>query len=388
LKVAIVSFDHIDCGISLAKYLAEIRGLSIDLYLVFSQKYRSVSIVNLEKFELRNGLLKKELSDNLIGSEINNYMENRFNCRIFLYKSASIYDAANFYLSYRFAQSLKAEKYDLIHFNGTSGFMVFLHYFLRKVPRINTVHDPSPHTGESSWINSVVFKLLFRHKIGYILHSEVLVNEFISRYNVNAASVYKVYYGPLEIYHYFNHEKIHAENRTVLFFGRISPYKGIEYLIDAAKIVRKKVSGLKVIIAGRGDLHFDVRDVMMDETFTFVNRYIPNDELVSFIKKASIVICPYTDATQSGVVMTALAFNKPVIASEVGGLPEIIEHDITGKLVPPKDVAALADAMLDLLVHSDKLERMQRNIRKKCQSEELSWGYIAHRTYEIYQNFA
>ena len=179
-------------------------------------------------------------------------------------------------------------------------------------------------------------------------------------------------------------KRILEKDNTLLFWGRISPYKGIEYLVSAVPIVKKHIPDLKVIIAGNGKFYFDVERIRNDDTYEIINRYVPNEELVELIQKSSLVICPYTDATQSGVIMTAYAFNKPVVASAVGGIPEVVEDGVTGRLVPPKNPQALATAIIDLLSNQQKREQMKKNIKKKCSEGRLSWDYIAKQTIEVY----
>jgi glycosyltransferase involved in cell wall biosynthesis len=82
--------------------------------------------------------------------------------------------------------------------------------------------------------------------------------------------------------------------------------------------------------------------------------------------------------------MTALAFNKPVVATSVGGIPEIIQDTITGKLVPPRNHSALADAIIDLLINPQKREIIKNNIEIMCSRGNLSWNAIAQQTMEVY----
>ncbi len=385
MKIAIVSFGHVDSILSLSRYLGKIDSVKVDLYLIFSQKYLSSSVLNLSESNLDTGLVGTELTRELLGTEIKQYIEDYMHCKLFIYRNASLCDRRNFLLSYQLAQYIKKEKYDVIHFNGTSGFLIFLHHFLRKLPRVNTVHDPIPHSGEASWFSNALYKLLFRYKIEFILHSKNLAEEFIKKYKVERKNVHSIYYGALEIYKLFGEKQIAEAQNVILFFGRISPYKGIEYLIEASKIVRNTIPDLKVVIVGNGEYYFNVQNSIHEGTIEIVNRYITNGELSEFIQRASLVVCPYTDATQSGVVMTAYAFDKPVVASNVGGLSEIIEHDVTGKLVPPKDAEALAKAILDLLHNPDKLMHMSENIHQKCSADELSWHHIAAKTLDVYR---
>jgi glycosyltransferase involved in cell wall biosynthesis len=142
---------------------------------------------------------------------------------------------------------------------------------------------------------------------------------------------------------------------------------------------------LNVIIAGSGRFYFDIESIRGNNTFRIINRYIPNNELADLIRQSEIVVCPYTDATQSGVVMTAYAFNKPVIASAVGGFLDAVEHDKTGLLVPPRDSEALAEAIIKLLKNPDKLKEMSNNISNLSKDSEFSWESIAEKTAAVYK---
>jgi glycosyltransferase involved in cell wall biosynthesis len=385
MKIAILSFDHIDPGLPLARYLSTKENTEIDLYLIFSQKYKTASVLSFEDIEVDNGLLSEGMTGKILGKEINGYLKCEVRCRIFVFNNASIYDPRNLVLARRFALHLKKEKYEVIHFNGTSGFLLYLHLFLRNIPRVNTVHDPVPHSGEESWFLTFLYGIIFKLRIEFILHSRYLADLFVRKYKVNPKRVHTIYYGAYEIYKFLTTGPREEMGNMILFFGRISPYKGIEYLIEAAKIVRKSIPDLKVVIAGKGGFHFETRPLGGDKTFEVINRYIPNKELTDLIQESSLVVLPYTDATQSGVAMTAYAFNKPVVASRVGGLPEVIEHNRTGKLVPPKNPEALAEAIADLLANREKLRRMSQNIKNKCQAGDLSWQEIATRTINVYE---
>ena len=115
-----------------------------------------------------------------------------------------------------------------------------------------------------------------------------------------------------------------------------------------------------------------------------LNRFIGLDELSDLIRGALFIVCPYTDATQSGVVYSSFALNTPVIATRVGGLPEMIEDGKTGIIVPPKDSSALATAILSLLDNPELLVKMRGNIFDSSKSGRGSWNSIAKDYIDIY----
>jgi glycosyltransferase involved in cell wall biosynthesis len=95
-------------------------------------------------------------------------------------------------------------------------------------------------------------------------------------------------------------------------------------------------------------------------------------------------VLPYLEASQSGVVPVAYAFGKPVVATRVGGLPDVVEHGQTGLLVPPGDSQSLARAVIDLLTDDARRRDMGARARRFAETE-LSWSRIGQRTLEVYQ---
>jgi glycosyltransferase involved in cell wall biosynthesis len=118
--------------------------------------------------------------------------------------------------------------------------------------------------------------------------------------------------------------------------------------------------GWKLIIAGHGAVPPSIIAARGGD-LQVQNRYISDEEASRLMHDATIVVLPYTSATQSGVAALAQAFGRPIIASAVGGLKEMVIHGKTGLLVPPGDVAALADAMRSLAENRKRLAAMRRS---------------------------
>ena len=119
-------------------------------------------------------------------------------------------------------------------------------------------------------------------------------------------------------------------------------------------------------------------------TIPFLFIFIELNELADLIRGALFTVCPYTDATQSGVVYSSFALNTPVIATNVGGLSEMIDDGKTGIIVPPKDVDVLANAIQSYLDNPVFLQQMSENIAESARLGKGSWNVIAKEYVEIY----
>ena len=149
------------------------------------------------------------------------------------------------------------------------------------------------------------------------------------------------------------------------------------------KEVHKKHKDIKLIIAGSGELYFGKEKYKDMDYIEYRNRYIGLDEMTDLVRHAEFCVCPYIDASQSGVINTAFALGTPVIATMVGGLPDMIEDQKTGLLVPPKDSAALTKAINILLDDTVLLKSMKDNIKQSAQTGVGSWKSIANEYLEV-----
>jgi glycosyltransferase involved in cell wall biosynthesis len=179
-------------------------------------------------------------------------------------------------------------------------------------------------------------------------------------------------------------EPIAEENGTILFFGYIAPNKGLEYLLNACRVLRGRLPDLKLIVAGEGStLVYD--DLIANAgNVELHNHYVPNDAAANLFARASAVVLPYVQHQgHSGVLATAIGMGKPVVVSDVGNLPIIIRDGIDGLVVPTRDVNALAEAIVRVLCDQDLRLKIKDNLREKA--KELSWDRIAQEHIRLYQ---
>jgi len=137
---------------------------------------------------------------------------------------------------------------------------------------------------------------------------------------------------------------------VLLHFGFIRPYKGLAVLLDAMPLIQTEIP-VHLLVAGevwgpRAGYDAQIARHHIGAQVTFVDRYVADEELASYFRAADVAVLPYLSATQSGVAQLAFGFGLPVIASNVGGLPDVIIEGETGLLVPPGDAPALAEAVI------------------------------------------
>jgi len=111
---------------------------------------------------------------------------------------------------------------------------------------------------------------------------------------------------------------------------------------------------------------------------------VDRDESADLFRRASVVVLPYIEASQSGVLAFAYTFGKPVVVTTVGSLPEVVDQGETGMVVPPRDEAALAEAIVSVLGDRERRREMGRKAYQKA-TTELSWDTIAQQTLAVYE---
>lgn len=288
---------------------------------------------------------------------------------------------------YHIIKLINKEKPDVVHLvleDLISG-IVFLLLKLKGQKLVLTEHDPSPHIGEKKieTFHVQLTKLLVRGVADRIIvHGNNLKEDLIQK----GTPENKIYVIPHGDYSYYTKwsKKISEYPKSVLFFGRILDYKGLDYLIKAAPIVTSDVPDAKFIIAGSGD--FEKYEHMIEDKqfFEIYNRFILDEEIAEFFQKASVVVLPYIDASQSGIVPIAYAFKKPVIVTDVGSISEVVDDGITGLVIPPRNVEALADAIIKILTDDLMRKSMAESSYKKM-NEELSWDKASKLTINVYE---
>ncbi len=298
---------------------------------------------------------------------------------------------ANGWVSHQAAQFMRRIRPDVVHLEGLPGRLAWALPELRSLPLVLTVHDPTPHSGATGWKDTWARRLAFPRTRRFILHNRAQLAEFAARYGVDPSRVDVIPLGAYEAFRHWAGSPADDDGHTILFFGQISAYKGLDTLYQAAPLVAERVPGLRLVVAGRPADGYALPEpppLAHGGRVQVIGRHIGNAELARLFQQATVVVCPYHDATQSGVVLTAYAFAKPVVATRVGGLPEYVWEGETGLLVPPRDPHALAGALAGLLqafaADPALRNRYAAGIHARC-AADLAWPRIASETLRVYE---
>lgn len=236
--------------------------------------------------------------------------------------------------------------------------------------KMGICHDPYPHTGES-FLNKIFAYIGYRSINELIVLTKSFVNIVKEKYK---KPVYYMKLGLLS--NNFKKRQVQfLPNKRInfLFFGRIEKYKGIGVLIDAYKKI--DTDTVSLTIAGNGDFSEYEKVAESCKNISIINRYIQESEIEDlFLNSNTVLVVPYLDATQSGVIPIAVDYGIPIIASETGGLREQLDEGNIGSFVKAGDVEGLAYTMESFIEDPEKyLEQKKKVLEYR---EQLDWKNI------------
>lgn len=241
---------------------------------------------------------------------------------------------------------------------------------------MGVVHDPIPHSGDE-WMEKYLKDSNFQYDL-LAVHTEKYREYIENKYN---KPTYFIPLGRHDMYKRCKYkQKIIDYDKTktnFLFFGRIAKYKGLDILAYAyKKLTRKEKDRYSLTIVGHGDFT-PYRELYKDiPNLRLINRWIKDEEVESCFKGENIVVvCPYHDASQSGVVLVAMDYGVPLIVTDVGGMADQVIDNVTAIVINPDSEDELAEAMKLLAENRDLREQMSKN--QKEEIEKCSWNNSA-----------
>ncbi len=264
----------------------------------------------------------------------------------------------------------------------------------RKIPKLFLLHNVIPHEPIPGM--KLLSRAVFRWADGFIVQSKKVEGELNNILTRKHNKWMRLTPHPRYDFHSYSHpdqqtarQKLGINEKYVLlFFGIVRKYKGLMTLLRAFPAILQRLSGnVRLIIAG--EFYDDPRPYLSAisnsgcaEKITIENRYIPNEEMGIYFSAADVVVLPYESASQSGITQTAFGFGKPVISTQVGGLPETINPAKTGLLCRPNDPEKLAEAVIEFYRLSKTVD-WKTNIENE--SERFSWDNMAAAVEEFWE---
>ncbi len=374
-----------DCDLPFIEQLRA-KGIKVKYLLEITPHSKKSTFLNIETLYPKAGIFKpdiykKELStiERILDWE-NTFIINRVSSKVFA--------ISNIIVSIKLLFFLLKQQFEILHSTVFFDFGEWIIYYFRKKTLL-TVHDPFLHTGELAKRKSLNRWLGMKLIKSFLILNKAQKQQFMAMHKLKSSQVYSSKLGVYtSLRLYLKETNKRPSKEYILFFGRISPYKGIELLLKAMLKVHELYPHINLIVAGSGKFDFDIGKYAALNYVEIRNRFIPTEELAELIDASKFVVCPYTDATQSGVIMSCYAFNKPVIASDVGGLSEMVKHRETGLLVTPSDVNKLTQAIIELLSNDNLLNEFSRNIKSQYENGLDSWSVISSEIISAYKKMA
>ena len=242
-----------------------------------------------------------------------------------------------------------------------------------------------PH--EPRKIDTILTRNFFKHCDSFIVMSDTVEKDLL---NINSQLIYKK--TPHPIYDVFGKSlskdkarqvlKI-GDEKVILNFGLVRDYKGLDILIKSAKILKKQLDKFKIMVVGEcyeNEYKYIqmAKDNNVEDVIDFNFEFVPNENVKHFFCASDLVVLPYKRATQSGIIPIAYHFNKPVVVSNVGGLPENVKDTKTGIICEPNP-ESIANGILNYF--DSYLFNYKENIKEY--KKQYTWKTFTEKIMEL-----
>lgn len=290
---------------------------------------------------------------------------------------------------------IKEKKPDYVLLYWWTPYFSFMNWYITnslkdtRTKVIYLCHNVLPH--EKRFIDKELSRLALKHSDYFIVHADKEREDLrrilpeIPEMNIITAvhPSYDVQFKFSPIEKPKARKKLNLKGKVMLFFGFVRDYKGLMYLIDAMPLILKKVDVTLLIVGefwkGKGEYVSRVEELGIEDNVRIIDKYVPDEDVAQYYVASDVVVLPYLSATNSGIVQIAYGFDRPVIVTDVGGLPEIVKHGKTGFVVKPEDSREIAEAVLKFYT-GDKSKVFRKHILDE--KERFSWD----RMVEIFEN--
>ena len=267
----------------------------------------------------------------------------------------------------------KGIKFDFFFDTFPNGKSNKINYFIKAKNYVGIWHDVVPHSSTSNDSSNRVFDTL-KKMDGIVVLSKDFVN--LAEKSFPQKKIIHLKHGAMEYpANMKKNEYKDSYDINYLYFGRIDGYKGLHVLSKAYSNLVEKHENISLTVAGGGDFSEYENEYAILPNCTVVNKYLTDDDIAYYFSKPNtVVVLPYLDATQSGVIGIALNYRTPVIVSDTGGLKEQLFNGEMGLFVTPNDYLDLEEKMekfiIDKDLFKDQVSLMEIGYTKS------SWDYV------------
>jgi D-inositol-3-phosphate glycosyltransferase len=369
-------------------------------------------------FGLVSELLAKDINIELIGSDLLDFPEFRgiaglkfLNLRGSFDPSASFASKIGRVLKYyaRLVGYAATAKPRIFHILWNNKFLYFdrtllmLYYRMLGKQVVLTAHNVNAEKRDAkdSLLNRVTLRIQYKLCNHIFVHTEKMKQELIEDFGSRGEHVSVIPFGINNAVPNTSLTSTEAKERlglakhekSILFFGRITPYKGLEYLIDALERADLGEGSYRLIVAGRPDRCEEYWTVLQDrirervECGQIILRegFIPDEDTEIYFKAADVLVLPYRQIYQSGVLFLAHSFGLPVLAADVGSLKDEIVEGSNGLVFKSEDPADIARAFREYFA-SDLYRNLspRREGIRALSIERHSWDVVGQITEKVY----
>lgn len=261
----------------------------------------------------------------------------------------------------------------------------------KKVLKLFVCHNVFPH--ERFVMDKTLSKMVLKRGDLFVVHSKSDKRDLLSIKKDAMCS-----YNPHPTYNAFKISNITEkqakkelniplDRKVLLFFGFVREYKGLKHLLKAMPEVIGKLNNITLMVVGSFDNdkqeYLDIIDEnKISDNILIKDGYTPDGEVEKYFAACDAVVCPYESATQSGIIQIAYGFEKPVIATNVGGLPDVVKNNETGYIVEACNPKMLSDAIIELYCN-DNLQRLREGVIND--TYRFSWDRMVEKIEELYE---
>ena len=244
----------------------------------------------------------------------------------------------------------------------------------KKISKMFICHNVFPH--ERFPMDRLLTKMTLQKGDFFIVHSKSDEADLLT---IRADA--KVRQNPHPTYNAFKIRNIDKEQarkeleeeqdtKLLLFFGFVREYKGLKHLLRAIPHVREELKNVKLMVVGsfandKQDYMQLIHEAHIEDCVEIIDEYTPDNEVEKYFAACDVVVLPYESATQSGIVQIAYGFEKPVIVTSVGGLPDVVTDGKTGYVVEAGVSEVLTEAILKIL-EEGKAEELSCNVKQEA----------------------